>query len=534
MQRYWMLRCRERHIPLGLLAGLGFALAGELAEAQTPRSPPVRLVVEPTRRALAEGQPAEIEVGLRGSSNEQALAPKDLIVQLELRAGSGSVMRSNVTIKAGTSSSKLSFPLRGAGLFEIQAQQRELRMGTTFLKVRPASGVGREPSSARSEPPVTTRLPSPPVTRRVEAPAPVEKRATEVARATEPRAVRPKAGASTASGPGSATPPASAPTLAAPAAPTGAGPGADVTVRCESSRPLANGKDPATIRAVWTGADDATTKDIRVFYSVQNGGKLEPDTLLLPKGQYEGKAVVTANRAGLVTIERVNTKPGVTVDGINPLKIQFAPPIVGQQLHITERITLVDNPQLTVRLVDEQGKPVSTDEPRQVKLLIESGAGKLKNEVLTIASNTYKASTEFRPYTPWFREVPRQYRGVAGRDCATESDLARAVAVRVRRRRAGGWTAGSLGAQEGIAEPSSHHRIDHGLRVLLGGVVSDRFRRTPACSCAQSVKRDRPIGDRRLAGYRSVYAGPEKAWAGQVIPPPTPSAKLRSAGRVRP
>jgi hypothetical protein len=137
-----------------------------------------------------------------------------------------------------------------------------------------------------------------------------------------------------------------------------------------------------------------------VFYSVQNGGKLEPDTLLLPKGQYEGKAVVTANRAGLVTVERVNTKPGVTVDGINPLQIQFAPPIVGQQLHITERITLVDNPQLTVRLVDEQGKPVSTDEPRQVKVLIESGAGKLKKEVLTIASNTYEASTEFRPYTP--------------------------------------------------------------------------------------------------------------------------------------
>jgi hypothetical protein len=358
---------------------------------------------------LAEGQSAEIEVGLRSSSNEQALAPKDLIVQLELRTASGSVTRSNVTIKAGTSSSKVSFPLRGAGLFEIQAQQRELRMGTTFLKVRPASGVGREPSSARSEPPVTTRLPSPPVTRttperletrRLESPARVEKRATEVARADQPRAVRPKTGSSTASAPGGATRPASAPTSAAPGAPTSAGPGADVTVRCESSRPLANGKDPATIRAVWTGAGDATTKDIRVFYSVQNGGKLEPDTLLLPKGQYESKAVLTANRAGLVTVERVNTKPGVTVDGINPLKIQFAPPIVGQQLHITERITLVDNPQLTVRLVDEQGKPVSTDEPRQVKLLIESGAGKLKKEVLTIASNTYEASTEFRPYTP--------------------------------------------------------------------------------------------------------------------------------------
>jgi hypothetical protein len=344
MQRFWLLRCREQPILLGLLAGLGFALAGELAEAQTPRSPPVRLVVESTRRALAEGQPAEIEVGLRGSSNEQALAPKDLIVQLELRTGSGSVTRSNVTIKAGTSSSKVSFPLRGAGLFEIQAQQRELRMGSTFMKVRPASGVGREPSSARSELPITTRLPSPPsppVTRRLEAPARVEKRATEVARTNQPRAVRPKTGSPTASGPGGATPAAPAPTSAAPGAPTSAGPGADVTVRCESSRPLANGKDPATIRAVWTGAGDATTKDIRVFYSVQNGGKLEPDTLLLPKGQYESKAVLTANRAGLVTVERVNTKPGVTVDGINPLKIQFAPPIVGQQLHITERITLV-------------------------------------------------------------------------------------------------------------------------------------------------------------------------------------------------
>ena len=173
-----------------------------------------------------------------------------------------------------------------------------------------------------------------------------------------------------------------------------------MTVRCESGQPLANGKDPAIIRAVWTGAGDTTANDIRVFYSVQNGGKLEPDTLLLAKGQYEAKALVTANRAGLVSVERLNTKPDVTVDGINPLRIQFVPPIVGQELHITKRITLVDDAELTVRLVDEQGKPVRTDEPRQVKLLIESGAGKLKEEVLTIASNTYQAGTQFRPYTP--------------------------------------------------------------------------------------------------------------------------------------
>jgi hypothetical protein len=69
---------------------LGFALVGELAAAQTPNSSPVRLVVEPTRRALVAGQPAEIEVGLRGSGNEQAPAPKDLIIQIEVRTGSSS------------------------------------------------------------------------------------------------------------------------------------------------------------------------------------------------------------------------------------------------------------------------------------------------------------------------------------------------------------------------------------------------------------------------------------------------------------
>jgi hypothetical protein len=67
MHRHWILRCCELHTVLWLLAGLGLALAGELAAAQTPSSSPVRLVVEPTRRALVAGQPAEIQVGLRGS-----------------------------------------------------------------------------------------------------------------------------------------------------------------------------------------------------------------------------------------------------------------------------------------------------------------------------------------------------------------------------------------------------------------------------------------------------------------------------------
>jgi hypothetical protein len=376
---------------------LALALVGELVAAQTPSSSPVRLMVEPTRRALVAGQPAEIEVGLRGSGNEQAPAPKDLIIQLEVRTGSSSVTRSNVTIKAGaTTSSNVVLPLPGAGLFEIQARHRELRMGSTFLRVRPASGAGREPLRSElpaktylpspSSPPITRAIPGQSDTRRVEAPVRVEKRPLEVARTNLARAVPPKTGGSTASAP-------------VDAAPASAGPGADLMVLCEG-QPLANGKDPATIRAVWTGTGDATAEDIRVFYSVQNGGKLEPETLVLSNGQYEAKALVTATRVGLVIVNRLDTKPGVTVAGTNPLQIQFAPPIVGQELHITERITLVDDPQLTVRLVDEQGKPVCTDEPRQVKLMIASGGGKLKEEALTIASNTFEASTLFRPSTP--------------------------------------------------------------------------------------------------------------------------------------
>jgi hypothetical protein len=60
-------------------------------------------------------------------------------------------------------------------------------------------------------------------------------------------------------------------------------------------------------------------------------------------------------------------------------------------------ITLVDNAEIILRLLDKDNNPVATDEPRLVSLAIDAGRGEIAARELTIDIGKFEARTAFMP-----------------------------------------------------------------------------------------------------------------------------------------
>jgi len=114
------------------------------ATAQTAAAAkPVKISIQPQAQSVALGGQMQMNCVLQDANNRPTKAPKDMAVQIEVKWPSGKTKQWSVTVKEGASSYDLTVPADESGIAEIQARQKELLNGGTFIKVKKAGAVSR-------------------------------------------------------------------------------------------------------------------------------------------------------------------------------------------------------------------------------------------------------------------------------------------------------------------------------------------------------------------------------------------------------
>jgi hypothetical protein len=329
------------------LAFLFFSLIEKIAVAQPVKSKALKLVVQAATQSISAGEEFEIEVALRDANDQPVPAAKDMLVEINARTESDSVvMTATVTIKAGSSSEKLRVSLPETGLVYVWARHDELLTGgIDFLVKKPIA----KPDSLL---------------------------------------------------PGEEVPP---PRMERPRAPL-AQPRPILTLRYSPQRRfLADGQDHALIQAFLLNAGEIPATEIRLLL-FNSAGMLMPQPLVIQPGEDVGKSALTSNKIDTIKVELLSTTPPADLQGQKEFNISFAPPITQIDLRVSPPlITLVDKAELLVRLLDKDNNPVATDEPRFISLAIDAGRGEIESKELTIAPNKFEARTVFLP--TWRGEV---------------------------------------------------------------------------------------------------------------------------------
>jgi hypothetical protein len=90
----------------------------------------------------------------------------------------------------------------------------------------------------------------------------------------------------------------------------------------------------------------------------------------------------------------------VTISG-NSLTIDFTPPIVGIKIPQNQiAVGLFETADVSVEVINAQGKPIATDRDRDVDLISSSSNGELEQAKLTIKPGEDRAITRFFPTWP--------------------------------------------------------------------------------------------------------------------------------------
>jgi len=163
-------------------------------------------------------------------------------------------------------------------------------------------------------------------------------------------------------------------------------------------------------RKIWADSKDAATVYANLppeelapwdmlVYVMSSVGSLDPEPLVIPKGQNSGKARLTYDRPAEVSVKFMSSVPWAKgVSGL-PIRIAFGP----TKLRIVPNpptIGLFESTELAVHLADAHGNPVSDDEEHVVALTVETGRGGLDDSGLKIDPKGFRAVTKFRPTLP--------------------------------------------------------------------------------------------------------------------------------------
>jgi len=340
-----------------LLSG---ALPARTQSRQPAESKPVKLVVKTDLPSYTIGAQATLEVILHDANNQPAPAPKEYIIEIELRGLRPLQKKMQDTIKVGDTSVKLQLLLEAIGFIEIHASHiakiPELLSGDSPIRVKPAAKILQKRRSGAMIPGFDGRF-------------------------------------------------FGAGLLAAPPQFVSA-PGPLLVLKSSPQRPLlADGKDAATIH-VFYGSDEgvaASAIRIRLFNS---SGKLEPmPPLIIPQGEDYAQASLTSNKVETITVEYLGSTPEVPVPGARQLQIKFGPPITQLELNASPPvITLVDKSDLIVRLLNETGTtPIATDTTRLISFAIDKGRGEIEQKEVEIPAGRSEGRTSFLP--TWIGEV---------------------------------------------------------------------------------------------------------------------------------
>lgn len=160
---------------------------------------------------------------------------------------------------------------------------------------------------------------------------------------------------------------------------------------------LANGKDRAMIQAIVFDVDNGPPKtDVQLL--VRNTlGNINPTQLLIPKGKAVGTCELTSEQVGSAKVSCLWSEPPID-DEDAYVNVEFGPAITGLRIKASPpNISLVDEPDIIVQLVDEKYTQLQTDRSRQVNLRIDTGNGAFAANALTIQKGQSAGNAKFLP-----------------------------------------------------------------------------------------------------------------------------------------
>lgn len=330
------------------------------AQSKQSESKPVKLVVKPDLPSYTIGAKASLEVFLFDANNKPVPAPKEYIIEIELRGLRPAQKKMQDTITIGATSIKLQLPLDVIGFIEIHASHvakiPELLPGDTPIRVKPAAKI-------------------------------LQKRRGAMLPGFDGRFLG-----------------AGLLLMLPPQFTSEQGP--LLVLKSSPQRPLlADGKDAATIHVFYGSEEGVAPNDIRIRLFNSSGTLLPIPPLVIPQGEDYAQATLTSHKVEKITVEYLGSTPEVPVSGARQLQIKFGPAITQLELNASPPvITLVDKSDLIVRLLNEAGTtPIATDTARLVSFAIDKGRGEIEQKEVEIPAGRFEGRTSFLP--TWIGEV---------------------------------------------------------------------------------------------------------------------------------
>lgn len=160
---------------------------------------------------------------------------------------------------------------------------------------------------------------------------------------------------------------------------------------------LADGRDSATVYAYLIGGQTVAPFNIQIVLH-NDDGTLDPNVVLIKRGDFRGHARLTSKHVGKVRVEYLNSSPELPITGEKNLEVDFRVPVVKlAAIASPARISIFERSRLMVRLMDHQGRLTADDRDRDVYLSIQEGRGLVEKTNLVVSKGTAQASALFNP-----------------------------------------------------------------------------------------------------------------------------------------
>jgi hypothetical protein len=161
----------------------------------------------------------------------------------------------------------------------------------------------------------------------------------------------------------------------------------------------ADEKDTAIIYA-YLGPNDVAKWDMYI-YLVATNGKMTPNPLVIPKGQSLTTASLVSDRPEPASVEFVSSTPWAKLMSGDKIDVSFTPAVTRLKLKASPpMISLFEQTEVVVQLLDAQLRKTATDEARSVFLAMENGSGQFQNTEVVIPPRHYEGRTVFFPTSP--------------------------------------------------------------------------------------------------------------------------------------
>jgi hypothetical protein len=324
------------------------------AQAQRAAQGPMKLDVRPLTQGARVDSKVTVEISLRDAANRPSVSDRQSQVELEIVGRAGKSTKHTVIIPAGQSAVQFTFEPVDAGLLSLKVRETNgtlLPGGNSVLVNRSQTLKKISDTAPRAFQPGSTSA------------------AVHLLGVTAQHWDRPvmlpalhwteqdRGGA-----PETAIPSSSRELL--------------LTNSSGRDEILADGKDFARIQVHFMDPQGAAApSDIKVWLTWSNG-KLDPQPLVIKKGEFYGEAQWTSRSPVDATGSVVATAPLYSVNGGTAFRVSFVPPIygIGMSSESPLKLSLIDRAPVIAQFFDDRGRTIETSKTRRVTFVSSNPA----------------------------------------------------------------------------------------------------------------------------------------------------------------